>query len=306
MRVVRFIAAPRRLAALLLCVALVPAAWAQDDSLAAQDDRLQGQEDGVQAQDREVEAQSDRVEAQRWWGALSPDQRNDMRRRWDRVRELSPELRAEMRRRMSALRQMRREVWRSLTAEERASLREMAPAEQERFFEARLRLRLEEQSRRLEEVFPGVTDQLRDLPLDERVVRSARLIEGHRRSRLIAEVEKIAAEGWLGPSALDWLRDAPLHEVMSGLRDARKWHTLERARREGVWEKLGLDERRQRSLIELPSGEFLRTFSELRKGRPWEEVFGEAPAWGRRGDARRSWSPAQRNGREHPRRRPRD
>ncbi|MFQ5748993.1 MAG: DUF3106 domain-containing protein [Planctomycetota bacterium] len=205
---------------------------------------------------------------------LSPEERERIRRHFQEFRNLPPEAREELRRRFQALEEERRSIWEHLPPERRAELEKLPPERRRRVIEEAVRKRLTEQSGRLRQVLPpDVVEELEGLPLPERIRRTRELVENHRREQIRGHLEKTIEQGLLGPLAREWFADTPLPEAMQVLSRLEKWQVLRLARKNGLFDRAGLDEGERKRLEALPPEQFFRVLGSLRRGTPKEEAF---------------------------------
>jgi len=205
---------------------------------------------------------------------LSPEERERIRRHFQEFRNLPPEAREELRRRYQALEEERRAIWEHLPPERRAELEKLPPERRHRVIDEAVRKRLTEQSGRLRRVLPpDVVEELEGLPLPERIRRTRELVDQHRREQMREHLEKAIEQGLLGPLAREWFADTPLPEAMQVLSRLEKWHVLRMARKNGTFDRFGLDEGERKRLESLPPDQFFRILGGLRRGIPKEEAF---------------------------------
>lgn len=200
------------------------------------------------------------------WSRLSPDERRRIEERRADFRRLPPEAREEMHRRFRLLEEHRRRVFRELPEETRQRIAALPPEQRSAALDEIVRGRMRERAERFLSQNPGEAGALRDRPLDERLRHGRELRLRRMREALDERVRWAEGSGWLGPKALEWLRQAPPHEALQVIAQLRKWETLEGLQADDGWQRLGLDEVLQRRLTELPPYEFFRALEHLRRG----------------------------------------
>lgn len=218
--------------------------------------------------------------ARTWWEQLPPEQRERMNERWRRYREYGSESQDTLRKRFDAIEQEREMLVRRLSEEERRDFEAMDDAARRRFLDERLRARFRERGEHWRSRAPGLAEGLRDLPPEEcaqRLKRFAVEVHAERARRMLDEA---VDEGWIGSAAAEWLRQAPADELLSAVGQVQRWRFLERAGREGLWEKFGIGPEERLRMLELPIPHF---FEEVRRLESGEPLLGPPCDWRREG-----------------------
>lgn len=232
-----------------------------------------------------------------WWEQLSEDQRGRLNERWRKYREYGPESQEILRKRFDTLEDERSMLFRRLSEEERQRFEAMDDAERRRFLDERLRERFRARSEHWRGRDPGLAEGLRDLPPEECSRRLEGLAREVHSDRVRGELERAVSDGWVGPAAAEWLRQAPAEELFTAIGQVHRWRFLERAQREGFWELHGIGPQERSRMLELPIPHF---FEEVRRVQGGEPLLAPPCDW-RRERAPRGFDRREGGGpREHP------
>ena len=260
-----------------LGTAEVPAPTAAGEEAAAQEPKpaVQGEPERA-AQNAEEERRR-----REWWEGLSEEKKREFEERRRRWEEMSPEAREELRRRMEVYRAEADAALAAMAPEERAAFDAMDGREKRRHLDGLVRGRMAARAERLEQQIPSAREAMESTPdFDERRARSAEMVERYRRERMTRHIQRAVDEGWIGEHAAAWLREAPLHEAMVAIGEIEKWRYLQRAQAEGWWQAAAVEPEEQQRISGLPAHEFFR---ELRAA---DMPRGGPPPDGRRGGGR--------------------
>lgn len=215
-----------------------------------------------------------------WWEQLPPEQRERMHERWRKYRAYGAESQESLRQRFEAIERERTLLVRRLSDEERRRFEGLDDPGRRQFLDQQLRERFHERAERWRGRAPGLADGLRDLPPDECSRRLKRLTLEAQAEFAKRALGAAVEEGWIGPSAADWLRQAPAEELVSAVGQVQRWRFLERAHREGLWERLGVGPEERLRMLELPIPHF---FEEVRRLERGESPLGPPRDWRRDG-----------------------
>lgn len=208
--------------------------------------------------------QPERAEA--WWQQLSPEERERLRQRWSQYRDLSPERREALRKRFETVEQERSMTWRRLGESERLQFEGWDERARRHWLDERVKERIRERGRELERREPELCDRLRRLPPEDRMRHSERFLREEHVDQARSELEKAVEEGWIGPAAAEWLRQAPPHELLTSVGQIHRWRFLQRAEREGFWEKHRVPPEERARMLELPTPFFFDEVRRLERG----------------------------------------
>lgn len=222
-------------------------------------------------------APQDAAGVESWWQGLSPEERDRLHQRWGQYQNLSPERREALRKRMEAIEQERSMTWRRLGEPERRQFESWEEPERRRWLDERVRERLRERGQELERRDPGFRERLRDLPPEDRERRAENFLREDHLDRAKAELERAVQEGWIGPAAAEWLRQAPPHELLTAVGQVQRWRFLQRAEREGFWQQHRVSPEQRMQMLELPTPFFFEEVRRLQRGEPPAGPPGEAP-----------------------------
>jgi hypothetical protein len=210
--------------------------------------------------------QSQAPQHQAWWQELRPEDRARMHQRWKDYQNLSPENRAALHKRLDALEQERALLWRRLGEPERQQLEGLAEQDRQHWLDERVRERMRERGQSLERRSPGSCDRIRELPPAERMHRAPDFLQQEHAARARQDLEGAVKEGWIGPAAAEWLRQAPPEEVLTAMGQVQRWRFLQRAEAEGFWQKHGIAPEMKANLLELPTPFFFEEIRRLEQG----------------------------------------
>jgi len=203
-----------------------------------------------------------------WWEQMSPEQRERLNERWHKYREYGPESQEVLRKRFDALEDERSMLFRRLSDEERKRFESMDEEQRRQFLDERLRARFREKGERWKGREPGLAEGLRDLPPEECSRRLERFTRQVHSDRVRSELEEAVNEGWIGPVAAEWLREAPAEELFSAVGQVHRWRFLDRGHREGFWESRGIAPEERSRMLELPIPHFFEEVRRLERGEP--------------------------------------
>jgi len=192
---------------------------------------------------------------QRWWQQLSEEERKQMRKRMESMREMSPDARKELESRRKVFEEEKVLLVKQLSEEDRVSYAALSEREQAHFVRQRVHDRLRQRGEHLRQRYPGME-------------KGRKAFEESRRKQVMEGIAKAGEEGWFGLHALEYLNNAPLHEAMQALMEVQKWQFLEQAKNTEFWSKKKVDEKHQRLLSALPASEFFREIQGLMDGHP--------------------------------------
>jgi hypothetical protein len=224
-----------------------------------------------------------------WWQQLSQEDRERLHRRWHEFKSLAPENQEGLKKRFETIEQERSLLWRRLADEQRRSVEGLEEPMRRRWLDERVRERILERGQELERRDPGMTERFRGLPPGERMHRGAQIFLQVNVDRARAELEKAVQEGWIGPAAAGWLRQAPPEELLTAIGQVQRWRFLQKAEQEGFWQRHQIPPEVRMHLLELPTPYF---FEEIRRLERGEEPLGPPHDWrgggppGRRGHDR--------------------
>jgi hypothetical protein len=233
------------------------------------------------APERAAQETDEQRRRREWWEGLSEEKRREFEERRRRWEEMSPEAREELRRRMEVYRAEADAARAAMTPEESAAFEAMDGREKRHHLDNLVRARMAARAERLEQEIPSAREAMESTPdFDERRVRSAEMVEGYRRGRMARHIQRAVDEGWIGEHAAAWLREAPLHEAMVAIGEIEKWRYLQRAQAEGWWQAAAVGPEEQQRISGLPAHEFFRELRAVDMPR------GGPPPDGRRGGGR--------------------
>ncbi|MFK5955660.1 MAG: hypothetical protein QM477_04350 [Planctomycetota bacterium] len=192
---------------------------------------------------------------QKWWQQLSEEERAQMRKRMESMREMSPEARKELEGRRKVFEEEKALLIKQLSEEDRARYEALDVREQAHFVREQVHERLRQRGERLRQRFPGME-------------KGKLAFEESRRKQVMEGIVRAGEDGWFGPHALEYFKQAPLHEAMHALMEVQKWQFLEQAQETEFWAKKKVGEERQRRISALPAPEFFREIQSLVDGRP--------------------------------------
>lgn len=180
-------------------------------------------------QQNPAELNEQQSSAREWWSQLSEEEQSKYKQRHKRMEHKLLEAK------------------KSLTPEEEEKFGKMPEREQRKFLKSKVRAELHGRG-------PNGPPRPPKLNLEEREaeIRTA-LAEAH-------------TQGWLGDRTMVWLETASVHEAMMLLLSVRKWQFLEKAQREGLWEKYQIQSELRMQLTALPPERFFKELGKIIRG----------------------------------------
>lgn len=214
-----------------------------------------------------------------WWNQLPAERRQEMWLRYERYRGLNLEAQQEIQHRAELLAAERRAALAEMTPEQRAAWDAMTAREQRQRLDEIVRSKLLQRAQEIERQYPAAFGRLRQMPLPERMQAASRMLEKSRGEEARAALQRAVEEGWLGQRALESLEQASFTERLSALGEVNKLRFLERARREGIWERYGINEIEQARLVRMSPIKFFRVIGMLERGVPKDRILGQSDLW---------------------------
>jgi len=228
---------------LLICLALFPIAEAE----------VQGGEPSGETAVTPQAIQSARAR----WETLSPHEQERLRRRFEQLQKLDPGQREKLRERTQRRHQFETRVRSGLSAEQRARLKDLSPAQRREVISELVDQEMRDKGRRIESKLPRkMREWLRNASPEEREARLERF-KSQTRGRISARaVEGLAKALGYGESEIKRLERLPMDERMATVMRLRKQLTAKQLRESGL--PRGLTKDRWEALEALPPEEFLR------------------------------------------------